>query len=306
MRISTITMYEQSLNSLNRQQGEFLKIGQHISSGRRVVNPSDDPQAAALAVGIDQAKAVDQQYANARVSARNSLSQEESVLNSTSDFIVRARTLLVQAGNGTLSDVDRQAISLELQGIYEGLLGQANSADGNGRFMFGGFQDSTPPFVQGDDGKVSYVGDSGIKRQQVDSARLMPSVDNGQAIFRSADDADLFATLENLIGTLATPVESEADKANLQSVLATAGKELGNSFDNVLAVRAAVGARLNELDVLDVVGGNRMLNYEQVLSDRLDLDYNKAISDYTLRQVGLQAAQKAFVDVQKLSLFNQL
>ena len=306
MRISTITMYEQSLNSLNRQQGEFLKIGQHISSGRRVVNPSEDPQAAALAVGIDQAKAVDQQYANARVSARNSLSQEESVLNSTSDFIVRARTLLVQAGNGTLSDVDRQAISLELQGIYEGLLGQANSADGNGRFMFGGFQDSTPPFVQGDDGKVSYVGDSGIKRQQVDSARLMPSVDNGQAIFRSADDADLFATLENLIGTLATPVESEADKANLQSVLATAGKELGNSFDNVLAVRAAVGARLNELDVLDVVGGNRMLNYEQVLSDRLDLDYNKAISDYTLRQVGLQAAQKAFVDVQKLSLFNQL
>lgn len=306
MRISTITMYEQSLNSLNRQQGEFLKIGQHISSGRRVVNPSDDPQAAALAVGIDQAKAVDQQYANARVSARNSLSQEESVLNSTSDFIVRARTLLVQAGNGTLSDVDRQAISLELQGIYEGLLGQANSADGNGRFMFGGFQDSTPPFVQGDDGKVSYVGDSGVKRQQVDSARLMPSVDNGQAIFRSADDADLFATLENLIGTLATPVVSEADKANLQSVLATAGKELGNSFDNVLAVRAAVGARLNELDVLDVVGGNRMLNYEQVLSDRLDLDYNKAISDYTLRQVGLQAAQKAFVDVQKLSLFNQL
>lgn len=306
MRISTITMYEQSLNSLNRQQGEFLKIGQHISSGRRVVNPSDDPQAAALAVGIDQAKAVDQQYANARVSARNSLSQEESVLNSTSDFIVRARTLLVQAGNGTLSDVDRKAISLELQGIYEGLLGQANSADGNGRFMFGGFQDSTPPFVQGDDGKVGYVGDSGVKRQQVDSARLMPSVDNGQAIFRSADDADLFATLENLIGTLATPVESETDKANLAAVLSTAGKDLGNSFDNVLSVRAAVGARLNELDVLDVVGGNRMLNYEQVLSDRLDLDYNKAISDYTLRQVGLQAAQKAFVDVQKLSLFNQL
>ena len=45
---------------------------------------------------------------------------------------------------------------------------------------------------------------------------------------------------------------------------------------------------------------------EQVLSDRLDLDYNKAISEYTLRQVGLQAAQKAFVDVQKLSLFQQI
>ncbi|HEY6610216.1 MAG TPA: flagellar hook-associated protein FlgL [Pseudomonas sp.] len=306
MRISTITMYEQSLNSLNRQQGEFLKIGQQISSGRRVVNPSDDPQAASLAVGVDQAKAVDQQYANARVSARNSLSQQESVLNSSSDFIVRARTLLVQAGNGTLSDADRDAIGQELKGIYQGLVGQANSMDGNGRYLFGGFQDGAPPFVQGDDGRVSYVGDTGVKAQQVDSARLMPSVDHGQAIFRSAEDADLFAALKDAIDVLATPVEGEAGRENLRSVLSSSGKALDNSFDNVLSVRASVGARLNELDVLDVVGDNRMLNYEQILSERLDLDYNKAISEYTLRQVGLQAAQKAFVDVQKLSLFNQM
>lgn len=306
MRISTITMYEQSLNSLNRQQGEFLKTGQQISSGRRVVNPSDDPQAASLAVGVDQAKAVDQQYANARVSARNSLSQQESVLNSSSDFIVRARTLLVQAGNGTLSDADRDAIGQELNGIYQGLVGQANSMDGNGRYLFGGFQDGAPPFVQGDDGRVSYVGDTGVKAQQVDSARLMPSVDHGQAIFRSAEDADLFAALKDVIDVLALPVEGEAGRENLRGVLSSSGKALDNSFDNVLSVRASVGARLNELDVLDVVGDNRMLNYEQILSERLDLDYNKAISDYTLRQVGLQAAQKAFVDVQKLSLFNRM
>jgi len=306
MRISTITMYEQSLNSLNRQQGEFLKIGQQISSGRRVVNPSDDPQAASLAVGVDQAKAIDEQYANARVSARNSLSQEESVLTSTSDFIVRARTLLVQAGNGTLSDADRNAISQELNGIYQGLVGQANSMDGNGRYLFGGFQDGTPPFVQGEDGRVSYVGDGGVKVQRVDSARLMPSVDNGQSLFQSADDADLFAALKDAIDVLVAPVEGEAGRDNLRAVIAMSGGALDKSFDNVLSVRAAVGARLNELDVLDVVGGNRMLNYEQVLSERLDLDYNKAIADYTLRQVGLQAAQKAFVDVQKLSLFNRM
>ncbi|MNF23311.1 Flagellar hook-associated protein 3 [compost metagenome] len=271
-----------------------------------MVNPSDDPQAASLAVGVDQAKAVDQQYANARVSARNSLSQEESVLNSSSDFIVRARTLLVQAGNGTLGDADRNAISQELNGIYQGLVGQANSMDGNGRYLFGGYQDGTPPFVQGADGRVSYVGDSGVKTQQVDSARLMPSVDNGKSIFASAADADLFGALKDAIDVLAAPVEGEAGRDNLRTVISTSSAALDKSFDNVLAVRASVGARLNEMDVLDVVGSNRMLNYEQILSERLDLDYNKAISDYTLRQVGLQAAQKTFVDVQKLSLFNQL
>lgn len=306
MRISTTTMYEQSLSALNRQQGEFLKTGLQLSSGRRVVNPSDDPQAASLAVGVEQAKAVDEQYANARVSARNSLSQEESVLSSTADFIVRARTLLVQAGNGTLGDADRNAIAQELNGIYQGLLGQANSRDGNGRYLFGGHQDGTPPFVQDADGRVSYVGDEGVKAQHVDSARMMPSTDNGRAIFASAEDADLFGALKDMIDVLSTPVQDEAGRANLQSTLASASAQLDKSFDNVLSVRASVGARLNELDVLDVVGSNRMLNYEQVLSDRLDLDYNKAISEYTLRQVGLQAAQKAFVDVQKLSLFEQI
>lgn len=306
MRISTITMYEQSLHSLNRQQGEFLKTGLQIASGRRVVNPSDDPQAASLAVGVDQAKAVDQQYANARVSARNSLSQEESALNSSTDFIVRARTLLVQARNGTLSDADRNAISQELNGIYQGLLGQANSQDGNGRYLFGGFQDGTPPFVQEADGRVSYVGDRGVKLQQVDSARSMPSVDHGQAIFASAEDADLFGVLKDVIDVLATPVADEEGRGNLQAVLSASGAALDKSLDNILAVSASVGARLNELDMLDAVGSNRMLNYEKILSDRLDLDFNKAISEYTLRQVGLQAAQKSFVDVQKLSLFNQL
>ena len=41
MRISTVTMYEQSMNSLNQQQGEFMRVGQQIATGRKVVNPSD-------------------------------------------------------------------------------------------------------------------------------------------------------------------------------------------------------------------------------------------------------------------------
>lgn len=132
MRISTVTIYEQSVSSLNRQQSEYLRVGQQIASGRKVVNPSDDPQAASMTVGVQQAKALDEQYARARVSVRNTLSQEESTLNDASDAISRARTLLVQAGNGTLSDANRDAIGKELQGIYESLIGQANSTDGNG------------------------------------------------------------------------------------------------------------------------------------------------------------------------------
>src|SRR5690606_29596387 len=110
----------------------FMKVSEQIASGRRVVNPSDDPQAASRAVGVSQSKSIAEQYMGARVGARNALSQEESVLNSVADVLTRAKTLLVQGSTGTLSDSDRESVASELRGVYETLLGQANATDGNG------------------------------------------------------------------------------------------------------------------------------------------------------------------------------
>jgi len=411
MRISSVTMYEQSTASINRQQSDFLKVSQQIASGRRVVNPSDDPQAASRAVRVDQSQAITQQYADARVSARNSLAQTESILNSISDSVVSAKTLLVQASSDTLSDVDRESIASELRGIYETMIGQANATDGNGRYLFGGYADNAPPFVKNAEGSIEYKGDANAREQRVDASRLMPVTENGISIFQSVpsgagyiaeadnanqgsvtfsgpqvsdvndpgygesfrivfggdadsptysvqkfdgskwDDfnpeltnkkynaneqklsfgglnitlkgdskpgdeilvaqsgsvqrpADLFRTMEAAINVLETPVEDDSQKAALRNTMNTSMRDLDNALDNVLTVRASAGARLNELDVVDAVGSNRMLNYEQTLSDLVDLDYADAISEYSLRQVGLQASQKAFVDIKGMSLFD--
>lgn len=427
MRISTVTMFDQSLASMNRQQGDFLKVGQQIASGKRVVNPSDDPQASSRAVGVSQSKAVTQQHADARVSARNTLSQAESVLNSTADAITSAKTLLVQASSDTLSDVDRQSVAAELRGVYETLVGQANATDGNGRYLFGGYQDDAPPFARsGGDGVsgVNYVGDENAREQRIDASRRMPVADNGKTIFQSvpsgagyvaraeresagdgdislgtqqgylrnegsvtfsgpnrvdsdaegfgenltlsfeedgdemrvrvanpgggddlhdavytpgetisfggvsitlqgepadgdqiqlrpanADDAnqDLFKSLKDAIDVLEMDQQGGAEsKAHFRNTANSVMRELDNSLDNVLTVRASMGARLNELDVVDSVGGNRMMNYERTLSDLVDLDYAEAITEYSLRQVGLQAAQRTFADVQGMSLFDYL
>ncbi|MFO8044931.1 MAG: flagellar hook-associated protein FlgL [Halomonas sp.] len=305
MRISTVTMFEQGVNSLNRQQGDFLKVGQQIATGRRVVNPSDDPQAASRALSVSQAKAVTEQYTDSRISARNSLSQVESVLNSVSDAIASAKTLLIQGANDTLSDADRESVAAELNGIYQTLIGQANATDGNGRYLFGGYQDDAPPFQEINAGVITYEGDTNVRQQRVDATRLMEVSENGDSIFSFKDkngvEAGLFATFESALDALGNP----GDPGFRQTINDSMSK-MDSALDNVLTRRASVGARLNELDVVDSVAGNRMLNYEQTLSDLVDLDYAEAISEYSLRQVGLQAAQKAFVDIKSLSLFDYL
>jgi flagellar hook-associated protein 3 FlgL len=74
----------------------------------------------------------------------------------------------------------------------------------------------------------------------------------------------------------------------------------------VLSVRASVGSRLQELDTLDDAGSARDLQYAEQLSDIQDVDYVKAVTDLTQKQMQLQAAQQSFVKVSGLSLFNFL
>ncbi len=74
---------------------------------------------------------------------------------------------------------------------------------------------------------------------------------------------------------------------------------------------ASVGSRLQELDVVDAVAGNRELNYTETLSNLIgDLsnpaNFAEVVSQYSLRQVSLQAAQKAFVDIKGMSLFDRM
>lgn len=398
MRVSTNMIFEQGTSSLNRQQNAFMKVGQQIASNRRVVNASDDPLAMSKATTIGQSKAVNEQFEKGRLSAKNSISQTESVLNSVASGIASAKTLLIQGASGTLSNENREAIASELKGIFETMLGQANAADGNGRYLFGGFKDSSPPYAINGAGEVEFLGDSGIVKQKVDSGRVMDVSVSGESIFNSysglgvlssrAGEANtgtvqistpsivdsshpdfgqpfeivfsdvagvahysvngdppvayasgdkiefngtgiilkgepqpgdtvevasgshgqtnLFKTLKDAIDVLSSPVTTEADQARLSNVLKSTMNELDGSLDNVLTVRASAGAKLNELDVIDTVGANKDLNYTQSISELIDLDMNEALSEYALRQVGLQAAQKTFVDIQKMSLFNYI
>lgn len=396
MRISTQIMYSQSSSSLNKQQSAYLSVGAQLASGSRVNSASDDPLAMSKAIGIGQSNAVNDQFTAGRVSARNSLGQEENVLNSVADGISAIKTLLVQAQTATLTDADRASIASDINGIYETLIGQANSTDGNGRYLFGGYKDSSSPYTKDAAGNVTYVGDTNKSLVRIDSSRSVAASDTGVAIFGSvigsasmvatanpantgsvvvssptiedttnpnyrtgfsiafsnvagvpsysvdggaplpytagnkiivngvgvtlsgapaAGDSltvapggsgDMFASIKSSIDALNTSVSTGASQASLTNTLRTTMNNLTNNLDNVLTVRASVGTRLNELDTLDDIGENKTLNYKAATSALIDLDYNSALSEYSLRQVGLQAAQKAFVDIQSLSLFKML
>lgn len=122
MRISTQMMYEQNMSGITNSQAEWMKLGEQMSTGKRVTNPSDDPIAASQAVVLSQAQAQNSQYATARTFATQKVSLEESVLSQVTTAIQTAQEKIVYAGNGTLSDDDRASLATDLQGIRDQLM----------------------------------------------------------------------------------------------------------------------------------------------------------------------------------------
>ena len=57
MRMSTGMMYQQNMNGITGNQSLFMKAAEQLSSGKRVINPSDDPLAASRAVMLSQSQA---------------------------------------------------------------------------------------------------------------------------------------------------------------------------------------------------------------------------------------------------------
>jgi len=313
MRISTQMMYEQNMRGVTESQSKWLSYGEQMSTGQRVNRPSDDPIAASQAVVVSQSQAQNSQYTLARSFATQKVSLEENVLGQVTTALQSAQEKIVYAGNGTLSDNDRNSLATDLQGIRDQLLNLANSTDGNGCYIFAGYKTDAAAFDQttGD-----YVGGSTPISQQVDSARTMQISHTGSDVFGSftsnaapepdgsTPEKNMFKILDNVIAALKKPVEGDQDKSDQMTAdIDKANRGLRNSLDNVLTVRADLGTKLTELSSLDSLGSDRALGLTQQMSDLIDVDWNAAISSYTMQQAALQASYKAFSDMQGMSLF---
>ncbi|PTQ85858.1 flagellar hook-associated protein FlgL [Nitrosomonas ureae] len=194
MRVSTQTIHETGTNLMLQNQGNLIKTQQQLSTGKRILTPSDDPIAAAQALNVTQAAALNKQFSVNRASASSSLGLEENVLKQVTSILQSVHNSAVYAGNSTLNDADKKILATELRGKFDSLVGLANTTDENGQFLFSGYQANTKPFVQ-TGLNVQYAGDQGQRMNQVGSARQLPVSDSGIDVFeRIRDGNGIFST----------------------------------------------------------------------------------------------------------------
>nr|WP_314861250.1 flagellar hook-associated protein FlgL [uncultured Undibacterium sp.] len=229
MRISTNTIYESGGARISELQVGLNRTQQQIASGRRILNPSDDPIGSARALVITQTDAVNDQMAVNRKNATNTLSIAEDTLSSVTTVLHNVKTLIVSAGNGTLTDQERGYIANELQGSLDQLFGFANATDGTDAYLFSGFSSTIAPYTK-TQGGAQYNGDQGGRFLQVDTSRQIPISDIGSAIFgnirTSNGQFNIRPNPSNVGQTVATAAINVPTTANLT------GNNYEVAFDN--------------------------------------------------------------------------
>lgn len=131
--------------------------------------------------------------------------------------------------------------------------------------------------------------------------------ENGDAFTVSPSaHQDVFVTLSTIISALEGPSTNAADNAKLHNAMSEGLNNIDRALDNFLRVRSNIGSRLNNLDSQSEVNENFLLRMNEARSEVQDLDFAEAISRLSAQSTSLEAAQKVFIEVQGLSLFDFL
>ena len=119
-------------------------------------------------------------------------------------------------------------------------------------------------------------------------------------------NTDIFATLDSLVNALKQPADTPAAQATLQNALTTAGTKISNTSNNVLTTQTAVGGREQEVTAAQTATQTASTQTASNLSNLVSVNLPSAISQYEMTQQSLQAAQQAFSQIAKMSLFTYL
>lgn len=245
MRISTIQQFNSGVKGITDNYANVTRTQEQISSGKRILTPADDPVATVRLLQLDQESNTINQYKDNLTAATNSLTQEEATLNSVNNILQRVREITVSAGNGALSQADRQALATELAAREDELYNLFNTRNARGEYTFGGFKGDTQPFVRNSDGSYDYLGDEGQRSIQIANSKFVPINDNGK---------ELFVNISNVNRVVTSPTEPGPGEPRISLGVVENKADYDSEFFPYEQLRIVVGSDAQSYQVLNPSG----------------------------------------------------
>jgi flagellar hook-associated protein 3 FlgL len=126
-RVTHASMARKVTGNMQRSIARLEHLQEQISSNRRINRPSDSPVGTVAALRLRAEIGRNEQIDRNLDDATAWLATADDALTAMADQINRIRDLAIQANNGALGQVERDAVAAEVRQLREGLLNLANA-----------------------------------------------------------------------------------------------------------------------------------------------------------------------------------
>lgn len=193
MRVTNSMMIANMMRNISKNQSRMDKLQQNMATGKKFLNPSDDPIGVSRSLRLNTDVSIMDQYKRNIEDAGSWMTTTELATNNMVTVLQRARELTVQASNGSNTVGERSAIAAEIKELKEQLINIGNTSYA-GRYIFSGYK--TDQKLLNADGTYD-LGGSSLNSNEVIAFNVgigekLGVNTVGQRIFGYAvDDADL-------------------------------------------------------------------------------------------------------------------
>lgn len=293
MRVTENMIFQTTIAQTERSRETLEQAQSEVSSGTRVQHPGDDPVAAALSVGhtVDKARftAVGQDAQR----AADELNAADTALSGVGTVANRALQIATQFGNDTYNASDRATAAVEVDGLFQQTVGLLNTQYG-GRYIFGGFKDSTAPF----DANGAYQGDPGVRTVEIAPGLYQTaSIDANTIIKGGSGGVDLMKTLSDL---------SAALKSNNGDAIRASVDNINSAISQVAVGRTQAGMAQDAFQSAVTTAQTAASDETVKLGKLLDADILDASTRLASAQYALNATLTAAAKTMSLSLVDKL
>lgn len=300
-RITPAMVTSTTLADLNSSLASLERTTDELSSGKTILEPSDNPYGASQVIDLQSQLDGLSSY---ETEAQSGISWEHtasSAMSNMGEITQRVRELLVQGANGTYNQSDLETMALQVEQLTQSLKQDANTQYA-GEYVFSGTAATTPPYEQGENDEfkgntesVSHVVGPGAS--VTITTNISALLGNGEA----SEDGKLLDTLRTIVKNM------RGGTAEDQLLLGTTDlQNLDANMETLTQLQAVSGSATDQLQTALSRNEDLQTSITAALANTDGTNVAAASVAYANEQAAYEAALRAAATIVQESLLNFL
>jgi len=292
MRISSNYIYDSFLQYDKLRQNEIARYTEEISSGKKILNPSDDIVSVAKAL---KAKATNKEidsYIDNITTVQNRQDVAQTALTNILDAGEETRVELVRLlSYGVVDQEDAEIIDDYLQGLRDYIIDQANTKVGDA-YLFGGTASDKRAF---DDNGV-YQGNNNEQMVPISKGYEVNATYDGSNYLGTNADGKI--KIVDVIDTIHNQIQA----GDLRGITDDLLVELDEGLEQISQYRSRIGSQAKNAEDFKLQHEMFKVNYNDLIANLEDTDIAEAITNLEQSKMAYEASMAVYSQNKDLNL----